>query len=256
VTNGQSDWQKYERLIARFVADNAPTSLCVTPNAKVVGRISGRSRQLDALIDSRHDTDNSRRIVVDAKKRRRKVDVTHVEAFRGLVEDVGGTHGILVCPAGYTDAALRRAQNFVSIALVPLDHLNDFDPSSWPKCQGARCNGGRVFWDGYPELSVSLRPVAATDPQHTKVMPFIHYVGKCDRCGRFHVHCLTCDQLFSLDDDAGDHHCTCRMPWFWMASVERDEASEYSAELHAVLQTGSVMTVDRRPVRAPSKADR
>src|SRR5262245_38857764 len=102
-------WQVYERLIAKLVADQISTDLCVTPNARVKGRISGRSRQIDVLIDSRHDTDNSRRVVVDAKKRRRKIDVTHVEAFLGLMDDVCATHGYLVCPTGHTDAAERRA---------------------------------------------------------------------------------------------------------------------------------------------------
>ena len=92
----QPDWKKYERLVARLMANQISTDLCVTLNAHVKGIISGRSRQLDALIDSRHDTDNSRRIIVDAKKRTRKVDITHVEAFQGLMEDVGATHGYLV----------------------------------------------------------------------------------------------------------------------------------------------------------------
>jgi hypothetical protein len=47
----------------------------------VVGRISRRSRQTYVLIDLRHDTDNSRRVIVDAKKRTRKIDVTDVETF-------------------------------------------------------------------------------------------------------------------------------------------------------------------------------
>src|ERR1043165_2529171 len=103
-------WELYERMIARIVADQLSTDLCVTPNARIIGKISGRSRQIDVLIDSRHDTDNSRRIIVDAKKRTRKIDVTDVEAFRGLMEDVGATHGYLVCPTGHTQAAEKRAQ--------------------------------------------------------------------------------------------------------------------------------------------------
>ena len=103
------DWQAYERLVARLMADQLPTEYCVTPNARVVGRITGRKRQLDVLIDLRHESDNSRRLVVDAKRRNRKVDVTDVEAFRGLMEDVGATHGYLVCPRGHTKAAERRA---------------------------------------------------------------------------------------------------------------------------------------------------
>src|SRR5436189_304668 len=83
-------------------------------------------------------TDNSRRLVVDAKRRRRRVTINDVEAFSGLMEDVGATHGYLVCPHGHTKAAERRAQQKVSIRLVPLDCLEGFDPSTWPQCDAPK----------------------------------------------------------------------------------------------------------------------
>jgi hypothetical protein len=107
---------------------------------------------------------------------------------------------------------------------------------------------GRVFWDGYPEISMALQAMSGTEQGRTKLVPFVHYVGKCDHCGRFHVKCLTCKELFSLDDDEGEHQCNCRLPWFWMASIEEDEHGRKSAELHAVLGSGKVITTDRRPI--------
>jgi len=128
------DWKLYERLVARLIADQLSTDFCVTPNASVVGVITGVRRQIDVLIEARHDTDNTRRIIVDAKRRKRKIDVKDVETFRGMMEDVGATHGYLVCPYGHTPAAERRAQTAVSIRLLPLHHLDDFDPRTWPRC--------------------------------------------------------------------------------------------------------------------------
>jgi hypothetical protein len=52
------DWEVYERMIARLIADQSETDLCVTPNAGVMGKISETVRQIDVLIDARHDTDN------------------------------------------------------------------------------------------------------------------------------------------------------------------------------------------------------
>ncbi|PKM44003.1 MAG: restriction endonuclease [Gammaproteobacteria bacterium HGW-Gammaproteobacteria-1] len=239
-------WELYERLIARMISDQLSTDYCVTPNARISGRISGRKRQVDVLIDARHNTDNTRRIIVDAKKRLRRIDVTHVEAFRGLMEDVGATHGYLVSPAGYTKAAERRAQDEVSIRILPLDRLDEFDPSTWPKCANATCHSGRVFWDGYPEIELTLQSFSGNE--HRRI-PFVHYVGKCDRCGLFHVKCLSCGDLISLPEDKDDdygHRCRCNLPWFWLASIEEDENGCRSAELHAVLGIGSIMTVDRR----------
>ncbi len=245
----QPSWEIYERMIARLIAVQVESDLCVTPNARVVGRISGRSRQIDVLIDSRHDTDNSRRIIVDAKKRTRKIDITDVEAFRGLMEDVGATHGYLVSPAGHTEAAEKRAQTAVSIRIVPLDRIEDFDPATWPRCKSPACKNGRIFWDGYPELSLSLVPVVGTDQEAPTIVPFVHYVGKCDRCGRFHVWCVTCDDLLSApedDDEDCGHQCRCKPPWFWLASIEEDEKGDKSAELHVCIGLGKIITVDRR----------
>jgi hypothetical protein len=241
------DWQIYERMVARLVADQLTTDLCVTPNARIKGRISEISRQIDVLIDARHDTDNKRRIIVDAKKRRRKIDVTDVEAFQGLMNDVEATHGYLVSPAGHTKAAETRAQQSVSIRIVPLNRLENFDPSTWPQCRTGRCPHGRIFWDGYLELSTRVHP--SDQPDKIQTVRFVHYVGKCDRCGAFHVHCMTCDELLHIPDVGDGHQCRCKLPWFWLASVEEDDAGNKSAELHLVRGFSgnvNVDTVDRR----------
>lgn len=246
--NKAPEWQLYERLVARLIADQLSTAYCVTPNAKVQGKISGRSRQIDVLIDARHDTDNRQRIIVDAKARARRIDVTHVEAFRGLMDDVGATHGYLVCPHGYTHAAERRAQEVVSIRLLPLDRLEDFDPSTWPKCLSSRCRNGRVFWDGYPTMDLMLTPAEAPHLAPQRVS-FVHYVGKCDSCGLFHVKCMSCGDLFSLAHDSDDDQgltCRCRHPWFWLASIEKDDKGGKSAELHLIAGIDRAWTVDRR----------
>ena len=225
------DWELCERWVARLIADQVSTDLCVTVNARVVGRITNRSRQLDVLIECGHDTDNSKRIIVDAKRRRRKIDVTHVEAFEGLVKDVDATHGLLVCPVGNTKAAESRARRGIAITLVPLMHLCHFDPSLWDRCQRDGCDRGYVFWDGYPQLKAAGGHWA-------------HSVGKCDRCRSFHVKCHRCGQLFWLPNE-GDAQGQCKPPWFWLSSIERDEKGRPSAELHIMQADGRVITVDR-----------
>ncbi len=245
------DWKNYERLVAQIVTQQLSTEYCVTPNARVLGVISGLNRQIDVLIDLRHDTDNSRRIIIDAKARSRRIDVTHVEAFRGLMDDVGATHGYLVCPHGYSSAAQRRAQDAVSIRLLPLDRLEDFDPSAWRDCIVAGCQGGKVFWSGYPSADIYAVPSSGKSSEMRSIS-FVHYVGKCDYCHHFHVRCMTCREMFSppYDSDGGEgHQCHCRKPWFWIASTETDNTNRKSAELHFVTMLHGeirVRTVDRR----------
>ncbi|CTQ77563.1 restriction endonuclease [Roseibium alexandrii] len=245
------DWERYERLVARLMADQLSPEFCVTPNASILGAITDIKRQIDVLIDYRHDTDNTRRIIVDAKKRKRKIDVKDVEAFRGMMEDVGASYGYLVCPHGHTKAAEKRAQNAVSICLLPLDRLEDFNPLNWPKCSRSGCDAGHVFWDGYPEVSLGLEPLGGSSL--TTRRAYIHSVGKCDRCGTFHVLCETCGQTLVVpEDDETDegHQCECKMPWFWLASIECDQAGAQSAELHLVMGSFGIRTVSRRSISA------
>jgi hypothetical protein len=130
-----------------------------------------------------------------------------------------------------------------------LSQIEDFDPSTWPKCRNSQCKHGRSFWDRYPELSWVLHAIEGAGERAPIKKQFLHYVGKCDRCGRFHVRCITCDDILSAPEDNDNdfgHQCRCKTPWFWLASVEQDEEGNKSAELHAVLGIGEVRTVDRR----------
>jgi hypothetical protein len=72
----ENDWRIYERLIAAFEAENSGLELSVTPNARLlVGRISQTSRQIDVLVDARWGDNLIRRVIIDAKLHRAKLDI-------------------------------------------------------------------------------------------------------------------------------------------------------------------------------------
>jgi hypothetical protein len=49
------------------------------------------------------------------------------------------------------------------------------------------------------------------------------------------------------DPDDHGHQCSCKLPWFWLASIEEDSEGAESAELRAVLTfNGRIITADRR----------
>src|SRR5258707_968864 len=104
------DWRIYDRFVARLQADEVAQDMTVVANARLKGAISGVKRQIDVLLDFRFDDDLSRRVIVDAKRRKRPINVKQVEEFEGMMRDVRATRGIIVCPNGYSQAAHRRAQ--------------------------------------------------------------------------------------------------------------------------------------------------
>jgi hypothetical protein len=123
------DWRLYERVVAVLEAENIGLDLTVIPNARIVGAISGAKRQVDVLIDARWDEDQASRLIVDAKRRSRPLDVTHVEAFEGMMKDCRATRGRMVCPSGWTPAAKKRADKAIGLRLLTLEEAED--PTLW-----------------------------------------------------------------------------------------------------------------------------
>ncbi len=103
------DWREYEGEIEGQFRQTYP-SAHITHDAKLVGKFSKVERQIDLLIEE-HTSDFAVRIVVDAKYRGRKIDVSDVEAFIGLMRDVEAHTGMMVALEGYTPAAVNRAHN-------------------------------------------------------------------------------------------------------------------------------------------------
>jgi hypothetical protein len=80
----------------------------VSHNVKLRGARSGVLRQIDVLVEEGSSA-GPIRTIVEAKCRRRVVDVKQVEAFLGLLQGVGIPRGLTICPLGYSKAALSRA---------------------------------------------------------------------------------------------------------------------------------------------------
>lgn len=80
----------------------------VSRNVKVAGK-SGTEREIDVLIEAQHKSFDIK-IVIEAKNYSRKVDIDVVESFVTKLGDVGGNLGIIVCPLGFTDGAMKTAE--------------------------------------------------------------------------------------------------------------------------------------------------
>lgn len=240
-----ANWRMYERFLTSLYSTQASDALTVIPNAELIGAISGVRRQIDLLIDSRLDEDVSLRTIIDAKYRKRKIDVTDVEAFEAMMRDCRARRGIIVCAAGFTKAAQRRAQSHIGLRLVPVEGLRKLDFTSWEPCRGEcsqsssrRIPKGWVLYDQPFGLTIANSPLS------------VMVVGKCDECRNFHIWCWNCGSKFALADE-DEHHCGC--DWFWVTAIE-DEGDAGANRLQAVLlllttlKSAAIIQVDRRPL--------
>jgi Restriction endonuclease len=238
------DWKLYERITAAIMAENEGIEMSTTPNARIIGSISGTPRQIDVLINARWGDDVSRRMIVDAKRYRGKVDIKDVEAFEAMMRDCRAQRGIIVCPNGWTNGARRRSQDAITIMPLPLENVEagtwsaHFDACLGPcEDQKRTAGNGLVLWHAQHLLGIE------------SLWAVIH-TGKCDACHSYHVWCWDCGCQFALGDD-DTYECTCGR--FWASLIEEDFDDPSGTTLnavHLILLVGDTpIVLDRRMLR-------
>jgi len=100
----RGDWRGYEAYVAGWLAARFP-GIRIEPNASLPGEKSKTARQIDILAYGKQP------VAIECKYLGRKVDVKCVEAFIGMLDDVGMKHGIIVTAVGFSKSAQRRAAN-------------------------------------------------------------------------------------------------------------------------------------------------
>lgn len=118
-------WSRFEDLAAEIQKTLAP-SASVTQNDRILGRHSGVQREIDIAI-RKNIGQYKLLIVIDCKDYKQPVDVKDVEAFIGLVEDVGANKGAIIAAMGFTKTAKNRAKK----AGIDLHRLIDTDTHEW-----------------------------------------------------------------------------------------------------------------------------
>lgn len=101
-------WRELEYLVVMIQKQLSPDA-SVQHNVMLDGIDSETKRQIDVLVEQ-NIGQYTMRIVIDCKDYSKPVDVKGIEEFHGLVQDVRAHKGALVCPSGFTKAALKRAK--------------------------------------------------------------------------------------------------------------------------------------------------
>ncbi|HTF05610.1 MAG TPA: restriction endonuclease [Bacteroidia bacterium] len=121
------DWKTYEIEIFESFKSIYPDAI-ITKDARIEGRYSKTSRQIDVLIETKI-AGVPIRIIVDGKHYKKKIDVKHVETFISMAEDVEADQGILITPIGYSKAARNRAYygpKHIEVDVLNYEELKQF----------------------------------------------------------------------------------------------------------------------------------
>jgi len=136
-------------------------------------------------------------IIVDAKARRRRIDVGIVDEVGGLRKDVGAHLAIIASPQGFTSGAEDRApEQQVHLLTATNDLLFMLNSDLIPDWQGC------LF-----ELCESFASVSWRIP--TGIARYGTLLGRCDRCNGLHVLCPDCGAVFALMEDEYEEPIKC-----------------------------------------------
>ena len=127
------EWREFEKLAADIQRQLAPGARVET-NIKLQGKRSGIERQIDIFVQQTVGQYEIR-IIIDCKDYKKPVDVKDIEAFMGMVEDVGANKGAMIAATGFTSTAKQRAKD----AGIDLYQLVETRDTKWKTYVSAMC---------------------------------------------------------------------------------------------------------------------
>lgn len=199
-------WLVYQRCVAAFALQQfGGMEISIQPNVYLMGRISKTKRQIDVLVEARWGRDIRKRILIDAKLRKTKIDINDIESMIGMMEDCEATRAVIVTAAGYTPAAERRAHDRIGLSILSFDAALKYGWVYQP-CLGdclvktEVSNAGMVLW-GETLLHGTQQGLW-----------LILQTGTCDVCHNFHVWCQDCGDRFAVPNGK-IVTCSCSRQW-------------------------------------------
>lgn len=121
----QREWQKFESLVADIQRTLAPQAK-IRKKEKILGKRSKTLREIDISLRQKVGQYNVF-VAMDCKDYKRPVNVKDIEAFIGLIKDVGANKGAIVSASGFTQAARTRATD----AGIDIYRLVDAEKHDW-----------------------------------------------------------------------------------------------------------------------------
>jgi hypothetical protein len=187
--------KEYEAGVADLLEEKFTGHATVERDVRLPSGSGVRQRQVDVLVRIHLPGVADKLMVVDCKRYGTKVDVDDVEAFIGMVEDIGAPLGMLVTTEGYTHGAIRRAEaaRGIDVQVIRVDELPRWEP---PLVDCEVC-AEAVPEDALPGMAYvdRLEDVAVEGGDYIEVT-----LGYCEKCAALYLRCPTCSTLTALTE--------------------------------------------------------
>jgi hypothetical protein len=210
----------------------------VERNVRLSSRSGGRARQIDVLVHVPLPGMDDELMVVDCKRYGTPVDIKDVEAFIGMVEDVGAAIGLLVTTEGYTSGALARAAaaRGIRVQVIRVEDLPTWEP---PLIVCAMC-ADSVPEDSMPGM-VYIDQVEDIDTEDGDSIEVT--LGYCEKCAALHLECPECATVnIATEWRAGEWlECEggCGVTFYLRREATKDDLSNPAHERLTLKASGS-----------------
>jgi hypothetical protein len=121
------DPRDYEKALSEyFLYEFQPPLFEVLHDIKIKGRYSGWPRQIDVAI--RRVGEAHPFLIVEAKRRRRKVTVEYLDAFITKLQDIDAKVGIMVASSDFSEPGKRLAKAFnIELFVMPIEQAQEMN---------------------------------------------------------------------------------------------------------------------------------
>jgi ribosomal protein L18E len=114
--------KEYELLVEKLYKDLEPNAI-ITHDDHIYDAQARIKRQIDVSIKYKFAGVNHL-IIVEVKDYKHKADISVVDKFQQVIEDVNANKGILICSKGFSKTALTKAKNYGIECLTIYSALN------------------------------------------------------------------------------------------------------------------------------------
>ncbi len=193
------NWQEYQAAVGMMYV-NMGFMGTVKQNSYIPNRVTGQNRQVDVWWEM--DIEGHKiSTLIDAKFRKKKIDVKVVEEIEALASAVKANKIIIVTNKGWTRPALKRAEfsNTDLRLLTVVEALDLIVPNKWFMCYNC------------PDECVAMDSDGVFYRETSKLF-FDWYAGKCRNCGDTYFYCPECGNRKILEGDE-TYKCSCMHKW-------------------------------------------
>lgn len=196
------NWQEYQESVGILYEQMAVFGT-VSKNITIPDKVTGQPRQIDVWWEMKIEN-HTFKILIDAKKRKEKIDVKDVEEIIMLAKAVNADKAIIVTNNEWTKPAEISANfNGLDLRLFTIDEATDLIvEDKWVMCQ--ICKEDCVILDSNGFFVIN---------------DIVNWWlgGKCRNCKSIYIHCQDCGARGIITKDVA---WKCNCPYLWKSENE------------------------------------